>query len=68
MMIRGTSIALFLTDGDPAGDLKKSVEDLKSFKFEDVKKCEILACKYSKQLFEIYNNREDPFFALPPSP
>ncbi|CAH8279468.1 unnamed protein product [Arabidopsis lyrata] len=65
---RGTSIALFLTDGDPAGDLKKSVEHLKSFKFEDVKKCEILACKYSKQLFEIYNNREDPFFAIPPSP
>ncbi|CAE6238020.1 unnamed protein product [Arabidopsis arenosa] len=66
--VRGTSIALFLTDGDPAGDMKKSVEDLKSFKFEDVKKCEILACKYSKQLFQIYNNREDPFFALPPSP
>lgn len=66
--VRGTSIALFLTDGDSAGDMKKSVEELKVFDFKGVEKCEELARKYSKQLFQIYNNREDPFFTLPPSP
>ncbi|CAN8244478.1 unnamed protein product [Cochlearia groenlandica] len=66
--IRGTRIGRFLTDGDPKGDLKKSVEELKSFEFESLEVCRALADRYSKQLFEIYNNREDPFFTLPPSP
>ncbi|KAJ4907555.1 Uncharacterized protein Rs2_11213 [Raphanus sativus] len=65
---RGTRIGQFLTDGDPEGDLKKSVEELRSFEFNAVEICEDLARHYSKQLFEIYHNREDPFFAAPPSP
>ncbi|KAJ0261714.1 Uncharacterized protein HA466_0047820 [Hirschfeldia incana] len=65
---RGTRIGQFLTDGDPEGDLKKTVEELRSFEFNAVEICGDLARKYSKQLFEIYNNREDPFFSVPPSP
>ncbi|CAN6976639.1 unnamed protein product [Brassica oleracea var. botrytis] len=65
---RGTRIGQFLTDGDPEGDLKKSVEELRSFEFNAVEICSALARHYSKQLFEIYNNREDLFFAAPPSP
>uniref|UniRef100_A0A1J3HZ22 Uncharacterized protein n=1 Tax=Noccaea caerulescens TaxID=107243 RepID=A0A1J3HZ22_NOCCA len=65
---RGTRIGQFLTDRDPEGDLTKSVEELKSFEFDAVEICGELASRYSKQLFEIYNNREDPFFAAPPSP
>lgn len=67
-MIRGTRIGQFLTDGDPEGDLKKSVEELRRFECNAVEICSDLARHYSKQLFEIYNNREDPFFAAPPSP
>ncbi|CAF2121825.1 unnamed protein product [Brassica rapa] len=65
---RGTRIGQFLTDGDPEGDLKKSVEELRRFECNAVEICSDLARHYSKQLFEIYNNREDPFFAAPPSP
>ncbi|CAH2070142.1 unnamed protein product [Thlaspi arvense] len=65
---RGTLIGQFLTDGDPAGDLKKSVEELQSFKFDALEICRDLAVRYSKQLFQIYNNREVQFFAAPPSP
>ncbi|KAF8116817.1 hypothetical protein N665_0014s0079 [Sinapis alba] len=65
---RGTRLGEFLTDGDPEGDLKKSVEELGSFKFNAVEICRDLAGTYSKQLFQIYHNREDPFFAAPPSP
>ncbi|CAH8326915.1 unnamed protein product [Eruca vesicaria subsp. sativa] len=65
---RGTRIGQFLTDGDPEGDLKKSVEELRSYNSNAVEICSDLARRYSKQLFEIYNNREDPFFAAPPSP
>ncbi|XP_024012402.1 uncharacterized protein LOC18017871 isoform X2 [Eutrema salsugineum] len=65
---RGCRIGHFLTDGDPVGDLKKSVEELRSFEPGAVEICEHLAGRYSKQLFGIYNNREDPFFAAPPSP
>ncbi|CAA7051634.1 unnamed protein product [Microthlaspi erraticum] len=65
---RGTRIGQFLTDKDPEGDLVKTVEELESFDFEAVEVCGELARRYSKQLFEIYNNREDPFFFAPPSP
>ncbi|KAG2333056.1 hypothetical protein Bca52824_004236 [Brassica carinata] len=64
---RGTRLGQFLTDGDPEGDLKKSVEELQSFMFDAVEICRDLAVRYSKQLFLIYNNREVPFFAAPPS-
>ncbi|KAH7538161.1 uncharacterized protein LOC107414615 [Ziziphus jujuba] len=59
---RGTTLAFFLTDGDPEGDLKKSVQELQEYDPKAIKLCRTLATHYSKQLFEIYMNREDPFF------
>ncbi|GLT53376.1 hypothetical protein SLA2020_266500 [Shorea laevis] len=61
----GSTLAEFLTDGDPGGDLKKSVEELQECDPEAVQLCRRLATHYSKQLFEIYMNKEDPLF-LPP--
>ncbi|KAI3458037.1 hypothetical protein Pfo_014700 [Paulownia fortunei] len=58
----GSALAEFLTDGDPQGDMKKSVEELQEFDSKGVEKCRKLATHYSKQLFEIYKNEEDPFF------
>ncbi|KAL6533284.1 hypothetical protein OROMI_027396 [Orobanche minor] len=58
----GSDLAEFLTDGDPHGDVTKSVEELQEFYPEGVKECRKLAIHYSRQLYEIYNNREDPFF------
>lgn len=52
----------FLTEGDPEGDLKKSVEELQEHDPKAVELCRTLATHYSKQLFEIYQNKEDPFF------
>lgn len=59
---RGTRLAEFLTDGDQKGDLVKSVEELQAFDRKGVEVCRKLATHYSKQLFEIYLNKEDPFF------
>ncbi|XP_059435276.1 uncharacterized protein LOC132168178 [Corylus avellana] len=59
---RGSTLAEFLTDGDPEGDLKKSVKELQEYDPEAVQLCRRLATHYSKQLFEIYKNKEDPFF------
>ncbi|KAK2983651.1 hypothetical protein RJ640_023185 [Escallonia rubra] len=59
---RGSMLAEFLTDGDPLGDLKKSVEELKQYNSKGVELCRTLATHYSKQLFEIYKNKEDPLF------
>ncbi|KAK6155594.1 hypothetical protein DH2020_009842 [Rehmannia glutinosa] len=58
----GSALAEFLTDGDPQGDLKKSVKELQEFDSKGVEKCRKLATHYSKQLFEIYKNKEDPYF------
>ncbi|CAK9318208.1 unnamed protein product [Citrullus colocynthis] len=63
--IRGTSLAEFLTDGEPQGNLKKSVKELEEYDPKAIDLCRKLATHYSKQLFEIYGNKEDPFF-LPP--
>ncbi|KAJ9164267.1 hypothetical protein P3X46_023867 [Hevea brasiliensis] len=60
--LRGTTLAEFLTDGDPHGDLKKSVQQLKERGAHAVELCRTLASRYSKQLFEIYKNKEDPLF------
>ena len=49
-------------DGDPAGDLKKTVEDLKQYDKKGIEDCCRIATYYSKQLFEIYLNKEDPYF------
>ncbi|XP_027338623.1 dentin sialophosphoprotein [Abrus precatorius] len=59
---RGSSLAEFLTDGDPSGGLKKSVEELQEYDPEAVEQCRSLAIHYSKQLYEIYKNKEDAFF------
>ncbi|KDP22175.1 hypothetical protein JCGZ_26006 [Jatropha curcas] len=60
--LRGTTLAEFLTDGDPHGDLKKSVQQLEERGPKAVELCRSLATHYSKQLFEIYKNKEDPLF------
>ncbi|KAK9293113.1 hypothetical protein L1049_021099 [Liquidambar formosana] len=59
---RGTALAEFLTDGDPKGDLKKSVKELQEYNPHALELCRTLATHYSKQLFTIYNNKEDPYF------
>ncbi|KAF7830666.1 protein IWS1-like protein [Senna tora] len=59
---RGSNMAEFLTNGDPLGDLKKSVQELQEFDPEGVEFCRKMALHYSKQLFKIYENEEDPLF------
>ncbi|XP_043716529.1 uncharacterized protein LOC122664664 [Telopea speciosissima] len=60
--IRGTNLAEFLLDGDPMGELKKTVEELEKHMSGGLDECRRLASHYSKQLFKIYQNKEDPFF------
>lgn len=60
--VSGTHLGEFLTDGDPKGDLVKSVEELKEHNRNGVEECRRLANHYSKQLFKIYESRDDPFF------
>ncbi|XP_062120240.1 uncharacterized protein LOC133834590 [Humulus lupulus] len=60
--LRGTNLAVFLTDGDAESHLRKTVEELEKSDPKAVKLCRTLATNYSKQLFEIYKNKEDPFF------
>ncbi|MED6216263.1 hypothetical protein PIB30_005851 [Stylosanthes scabra] len=59
---RGSTLAEFLTNGDPSVDLKKSVKELEEYDPEGVELCSTLAVVYSRQLYEIYKNKEDPFF------
>ncbi|MQL75870.1 hypothetical protein Taro_008251 [Colocasia esculenta] len=58
----GSSMAEFLTDGNPEGPLTKSVKDLERYDATGVEYCNKLATRYSKQLFMIYKNGEDPYF------
>uniref|UniRef100_A0A7N0U681 Uncharacterized protein n=2 Tax=Kalanchoe fedtschenkoi TaxID=63787 RepID=A0A7N0U681_KALFE len=61
--LRGSELAEFLTDGgNPYGPVTKSVEDLEKYYPGGVELCGNLARKYSKQLFTIYQNKEDPLF------
>ncbi|KAA8533647.1 hypothetical protein F0562_030919 [Nyssa sinensis] len=60
--LRGTTLAEFLTDGDPKGDVNKSVEELQQYNPKGLELCRTLATRYSKQLFAIYKNKEDPLF------
>ncbi|XP_073130830.1 uncharacterized protein [Henckelia pumila] len=64
---RGSALAEFLTDGEPQSDVKKSVEELLEFNPKGDELCRELAKHYSKQLFAIYHNGEDPFFKSPQS-
>ncbi|EEC70194.1 hypothetical protein OsI_00936 [Oryza sativa Indica Group] len=59
---RGSSIAEFLLDGDTFGPLKKTVHDLEQYDRYALEFCHKLAARYSKQLFSIYQNKEDPYF------
>ncbi|TMW94730.1 hypothetical protein EJD97_009881 [Solanum chilense] len=62
---RGSTLAEFLTDGDPKGDMTKSVKELQAYDPKGIELCRTLATRYSKQLFSIYKNKEDPFFSAP---
>lgn len=62
MHCRGTYLAEFLTDGSQEGELVKSVKELEMFDFKGLEDCRKLASRYSKQLFTIYQNKEDPLF------
>ncbi|KAJ0753130.1 hypothetical protein HanPI659440_Chr09g0332301 [Helianthus annuus] len=59
---RASKLAEILTDGDPNGDLSVTVEELKKYDSKGIGLCLTLATKYSKQLFRIYQNKEDPYF------
>uniref|UniRef100_A0A0E0BZ54 Uncharacterized protein n=1 Tax=Oryza meridionalis TaxID=40149 RepID=A0A0E0BZ54_9ORYZ len=59
---RGSSIAEFLLDGDTFGPLKKTVHDLEQYDRYALEFCHKLSARYSKQLFSIYQNKEDPYF------
>ncbi|KAL8049511.1 hypothetical protein ABFX02_06G024600 [Erythranthe guttata] len=58
----GSRLAEFLTGGDTWGDVKKTEEELQEFDSNGIEQCRKFATHYSKQLFEIYKNDEDPFF------
>ncbi|XP_044975422.1 uncharacterized protein LOC123443190 isoform X2 [Hordeum vulgare subsp. vulgare] len=59
---RGSHIAQFLLDGDAAGPLKKTAQDLEKYDRYAPEFCHKMALRYSKQLFAIYQNKEDPYF------
>lgn len=61
-VFKGSMLAEMLTDGDPCGPLKKSAKELENQNPEALKMCSQLAHFYSKQLFDIYQNKEDPYF------
>ncbi|KAI3860852.1 hypothetical protein MKX03_002468 [Papaver bracteatum] len=60
--LRCTSLAQFLMDNDCKGDVKKSVKELEKFDSKAVGDCKKLVRRYSIYLFDIYENRKDPFF------
>ncbi|CAM0880464.1 unnamed protein product [Alopecurus aequalis] len=60
--VRGSRIAEFLLDGDALGPPKKTVHDLEKYDPDALEFCEKMAAHYSKQLFLIYQNKEDPHF------
>eukprot|EP01018_Ginkgo_biloba_P004339 Gb_02507 [translate_table: standard] len=61
---RGSEFAEFLTENDPFGPVKKSVQEFEKRYTDGVQYCRNLAFHHSKQLFEIYRNNEDPHFPL----
>ncbi|XP_031739615.1 TSA1-like protein [Cucumis sativus] len=60
-LLRGSTLALFLTNRDPNGKLKKSVTELEKFDISGLIDCRRIAIQHSKQLFEIYKNNKDQF-------
>ncbi|XP_051223779.1 uncharacterized protein [Lolium perenne] len=59
---RGSRVAQFLLDGDAFGPLKKTAQDLKKYDRYGLQFCHKMAFRYSKQLFAIYQSKEDPYF------
>lgn len=59
---RGSRIAQFLLDGDASGPLMKTTHDLEKYDRYGLEFCRKMAFRYSKQLFAIYHNKEDPDF------
>ncbi|GJN38144.1 hypothetical protein PR202_gb27158 [Eleusine coracana subsp. coracana] len=59
---RASCMAEFLLDGDLYGPLKKTVQDLEGYDRYGLEFCRTVASCYSKQLFAIYQNKEDPYF------
>ncbi|CAL4966079.1 unnamed protein product [Urochloa decumbens] len=59
---RGSCIAEFLLDGDREGPVKKTIHDLEEHDGCALEFCRRVASNYSKQLFAIYQNKEDPYF------
>ncbi|CAO2181421.1 unnamed protein product [Urochloa humidicola] len=59
---RASCIAEFLLDGDRDGPLMKTVDDLEEHDAYALEFCRRVASNYSKQLFAIYQNKEDPYF------
>jgi hypothetical protein len=62
LFFRGSRVAEFLLDGDAFGPPKKTVDDLEKYDPDGLEFCEKMAARYSKQLFAIYQNGEDPYF------
>ncbi|CAO2205127.1 unnamed protein product [Urochloa humidicola] len=60
--LRGSRIAEFLLDSDLNGPLKKTISDLEEHDRYALGFCRRMASHYSKQLFAIYQNKEDPYF------
>ncbi|KAL5747629.1 hypothetical protein ACOSQ2_024926 [Xanthoceras sorbifolium] len=61
-VLRGTTLAKFLIDGNPQGMLKKSVPELLQFDRNGLGDCRRIASNHSKQILEIYKKKEDPLF------
>ncbi|XP_028782988.1 uncharacterized protein LOC114739105 [Neltuma alba] len=61
---RGSTLAEFLTNGDPLLDVKKSVKELDEYDPRGVETCRTMAFRYSKQLYKIHKKKEDPFFKI----
>lgn len=59
---RGTTLAEFLIDGDLQGKLRKSIPELQQYDEKGLDDCKKLAIEHFKQLFEIYQSKEDPLF------
>ncbi|XP_023746097.1 uncharacterized protein LOC111894255 [Lactuca sativa] len=59
---RITQLALLLINGDPQQKLKKTASEVNP---SDVDECRVFAKKYAVQIFNIFKNKDDPFF--PPS-
>jgi hypothetical protein len=62
LFFRGSRIAQFLLDGDASVPLKKTAQDLKKFDRYGLEFCHKMTFRYSKQLFAIYQSKEDPYF------